>query len=499
MNKFNLVIIESSKKSNAVKKAVELHTGEKAIVIATRGRLFDISLSDNTIDFTDIVLDNIYKPVDKFIHDKIVSASEKCQSVYIMTDNDAEGEVIAVDIQTRLLPNCDPIYRCPLREVTDQAIRSSLESPRAINQILVRDTIAQRLFDLKISSFKTIVPNSLSRIVAPVLDKILTKPLLGRRFSVHHPDNTDVMVYGTTSLNDIDDIKNELKDTTFKGNRKISDDITDQLNTVELVSAISLLTETSAKKSVDIMQDSYERGKISYPRTSSNAVTEEVSLKLRKLAAKKGIFLTSDLKTEESDNHLGIYPTIEPRPEIDLGTLSEPDKTAQLLWNEIFRKDESSNIKEIIHDNFKSDNEFQCKAKISYKDTGSEIEYLKQKEFLTKADFGLSIINLMSDEDIGTPASRNSIAFKIARKYISKTGNLNKLGFQLINDIKENYPSLLDRRNDIKFKELTENSDLKNPIKLANKLLNLYVNSESFIDAAQVETELTEIKDSLNI
>ncbi len=78
----------------------------------------------------------------KRLRDKLKEASV----VYLATDEDREGESISWHLMEVLKPKV-PVHRLVFHEITDSAIRRALETPRAVNENLVRAQEARRIID----------------------------------------------------------------------------------------------------------------------------------------------------------------------------------------------------------------------------------------------------------------------------------------------------------------------------------------------------------------
>ena len=88
----------------------------------------------------------IVPPEKKKQVDKLKSALQGATHLYLATDEDREGEAISWHLQELLKPNV-PVHRLVFHEITREAIQHALESPRDIDEGLVRAQETRRILD----------------------------------------------------------------------------------------------------------------------------------------------------------------------------------------------------------------------------------------------------------------------------------------------------------------------------------------------------------------
>ncbi len=142
--KKNLVIVESPAKA----KTIGRYLGDKYRIAASVGHIRDLPSAilgvDVKKDFAPTYIP--MKGKDKIIKELISLASDS-EKVYIATDPDREGEAIAWHISTLL--HIDPASECRIsfNEITQTAVKSAIEHPRAIDMDLVNAQQARRILD----------------------------------------------------------------------------------------------------------------------------------------------------------------------------------------------------------------------------------------------------------------------------------------------------------------------------------------------------------------
>ena len=140
----NLVIVESPSKIKTIKKIL----GANYEVVASNGHVRDLPKSTMGID-----IDHDYEP--KYITirgkgDKLAELRKqvkKADKIYLATDPDREGEAISWHLSQALKLDEKKTYRITFNEVTKNAVKESLKSPRDINMDLVDAQQARRILD----------------------------------------------------------------------------------------------------------------------------------------------------------------------------------------------------------------------------------------------------------------------------------------------------------------------------------------------------------------
>ncbi|MBO8126735.1 MAG: type I DNA topoisomerase [Firmicutes bacterium] len=139
-----LVIVESPAKARTIKKFL----GRGYTVEASAGHVRDLPKSQFGVD-----IENNFEP--KYItirgKGKIISnlraQAKKAGKVYLATDPDREGEAISWHLAHLLKIDQNEPIRIVFHEITKDAIKKSLKSPRSIDQELVDAQQARRILD----------------------------------------------------------------------------------------------------------------------------------------------------------------------------------------------------------------------------------------------------------------------------------------------------------------------------------------------------------------
>ena len=140
----NLVIVESPAKA----KTIEKFLGKDFTVKSSYGHIRDLSKKEMSID-----VDKDYEPQYQISDDKhkLVAELKKdvadADQVWLASDEDREGEAIAWHLQETLQLNSDTTKRIVFNEITKGAILHAIENPRKIDMNLVDAQQARRVLD----------------------------------------------------------------------------------------------------------------------------------------------------------------------------------------------------------------------------------------------------------------------------------------------------------------------------------------------------------------
>lgn len=139
-----LIIVESPTKVKTIKRFL----GSGYDVEASGGHVRDLPKSRMGID-----LEHDYEPSYIAIRGKgetirnLKEKAKKASKVYLATDPDREGEAIAWHLQTILQNAAPKCSRISFNEITKDAVKNAIASPRAIDENLVDAQQARRALD----------------------------------------------------------------------------------------------------------------------------------------------------------------------------------------------------------------------------------------------------------------------------------------------------------------------------------------------------------------
>ena len=139
-----LVIVESPTKVKTIKKFL----GSNYTVAASNGHVRDFPKSQFGID-----VEHDFEPKYITIRGKgellagLRKEVKKADKVFLATDPDREGEAISWHLSHALKLDDKKVYRITFNEITKNAVKASLKSPRAIDMDLVDAQQARRMLD----------------------------------------------------------------------------------------------------------------------------------------------------------------------------------------------------------------------------------------------------------------------------------------------------------------------------------------------------------------
>lgn len=335
-----LVIVESPSKAKTIKK----YLGGDYEVIASQGHIVDLPANKLAVD-----VDNDFKPEYKTMPDKaklikdIKEQAKDKEIVYLATDPDREGEAIAWHLKNLLKIKDDNKCRIEFNEITKNAVKKAVESPRVVNQSLVDAQQARRILDrivgYKLSPLlwkKVKKGTSAGRVQSVALKIIIDKE---REIQAFVPEDYFVMYAKLAKGTDVvtakfygdKNGKIELKDEKVVNSiiKKIDNkeyEVADvkkserRKNPPAPFTTSSLQQEASrklgfgVKKTMMVAQRLYEHGFITYMRTDSTRLSEDAKKMAKKYITDtfgKNYYLDREFKTSETaqDAHEAIRPT----------------------------------------------------------------------------------------------------------------------------------------------------------------------------------------------
>ena len=185
----NLVIVESPTKAKTLTKILS-----NTKVLSTKGHFLELNdkwlTAEQRKDGWPVQgVDNNFDPDWKTVYgsakiiDGIKKESKKADQIFIATDPDREGEGIGYHVQQLLLESGiseKKIKRATFHEVTETAVKQSMDDAGEINMPMVDAFIARRVLDRiagfivskKLNSFLRLAPLSAGRVQSPTLNLV---------------------------------------------------------------------------------------------------------------------------------------------------------------------------------------------------------------------------------------------------------------------------------------------------------------------------------------
>ena len=181
----NLVIVESPAKA----KTIEKYLGKDFEVMASYGHVRDLVPKGGAVD-PDNDFEMKYQVIER--NEKhvnaIIRALKKADALYLATDPDREGEAISWHLiellREKKALNDKPVHRVVFHEITKNAVKEAIESPRELSEDLVGAQQARRALDYLVGFnlspllWKKVQPKlSAGRVQSPALRMIVEREL----------------------------------------------------------------------------------------------------------------------------------------------------------------------------------------------------------------------------------------------------------------------------------------------------------------------------------
>ncbi len=363
----NLVIVESPAKA----KTIEKFLGKDFTVKSSIGHIRDMPKKDMGIDLNNNFEPSyIISPDKKKVVSELKKLAKSADQVYLATDEDREGEAIAWHLLEALgLPKTTP--RIVFHEITKGAITQAISAPRQVDYHLVDAQQARRVIDRlvgfeispvlwrKISGAK-----SAGRVQSPVVRLVVER----EREIAKHVANSSFKTKAELLSPSGEVLEAKLKQE-FETQAQAQDFSEALLGAQLSVNSIEqkpakrspkppFITSTlqqeasqklgfSVKQTMNIAQNLYREGIITYMRTDSFTLSEEALTAARQVIEREygsdyhqlRRFKTKDSSAQEA--HEAIRPTDLNKPEV-YGL----DAQAQKLYGLIYKRTLASQMSE---------------------------------------------------------------------------------------------------------------------------------------------------------
>lgn len=278
-----LVVIESSTKVLAFKKAFS-SCGYKPEIFATQGTLFDLPNHETSFDACvkksngePLSAGDLFKArqvVNPAIYSALKSKAEKSDHVCCFTDNDLEGELIALDVKALCGKLGKKFTRHIAGAIATREIERGFKRPKKLRQNVIKEALLRRFVN-RLSGYgqSTAVGYtgySLSPTLKAVKDKQINRYFFQR---VIHVNNSSSLIVRGLSKKPVMLSDSELTAKTLKQSHREP-----HVKGVCFQSLVALLAGTSKEplqKNISDLQECYKKGAISYFRTEADFYLKE--------------------------------------------------------------------------------------------------------------------------------------------------------------------------------------------------------------------------------
>lgn len=300
-----LIIVESFTKTKTISKYLD----NKFNVICSLGHINNLPKDNIGIDTN--TWQGTYVPTNPKIIKNIKDHVKQTNTIYIASDPDMEGEAIAHHIYTSISPiiGNKVCHRIAFQEITKPAIINAIKNPRNIDQNIVNAQETRRFVDrlvgyklspllwnkfnnntLSVGRVQSVALLMCVNIFQKLKEHVIESywNLIGYYivngskfdFKLYENDN----LFKTTNKNDIISILNRLDfDENFKISIKESqskESPSTPYTTTSLQQDAYHKCRFNSKKTMQIAQELYENGHITYMRTDSTNISNDFKNKI---------------------------------------------------------------------------------------------------------------------------------------------------------------------------------------------------------------------------
>lgn len=264
----NLVVVESPSKIATIDRYLNDSGSANYHILATSGHVYEIERKDGQVDVdNDFQVKYHIAASKKKNVDRIVSAMEKSDALYLATDLDREGEAISAHVfkilESKNALRDKPVYRIKFNEITRDALLAALEAPTELSSELVDAQHARAALDYLVGFnlspllWRRVSSNKLSagRVQSPALRIIVERQREIDRFKPQEYWSIEAAIAG---------------DSPFKAALTHLDG--------DKIDKYGLKNESQVNEAVDAIQQSLER---------SNAARRELVVKRVKRSERK--------------------------------------------------------------------------------------------------------------------------------------------------------------------------------------------------------------------
>lgn len=308
----NLVIVEASGKVDVLAKklkSIKIY----ADVLATVGHV-----AENPRSLSRIALDSelretryAFKEDRLQLLEKIQRAAAAADRIYLAMDDDQEGDVIAHDVAWVLEDFSEKLYRVRLRALSESELTAAFSGNLDRNfKTAAHNGICRRIVDRaigatfsKVSETEVIPVGRVQSSLLAHLDEDL--PEMGRFvIPAGLQDGSlafaDVPVHTEAELRRLEMISKLMAagggdQLQLVDDREIEVPAASPWGYEEIVEEASSRLQISIDAAADALQEAYERGKVSYPRTRRNGFTQDAVELASALAKQNRTHFRSDL------------------------------------------------------------------------------------------------------------------------------------------------------------------------------------------------------------
>lgn len=366
-----LVIVESAAKARTISKYLNnLFPNVKFEVVASFGHICDLSSKELGVNTDDWSV--TYQPIDnkKDVIKNLKKCAKEANKIYLASDRDLEGHAISFHIRNLLKLKRKDYERITFNEITKSALKQAIENANDIdmNAVNAQETrrILDRVIGYKLSPllWSHFGQSKLSagRVQSAALNIIVNR----YNDAINHEPEIYYEIFGTfgdfegkmdkDNIDNIKEILDELKKHTewkiIFSQKETKKSPGKPFITSSLQQEVYQRYGISAKQTMQIAQNLYEQGLITYMRTDSPVISTdaqnnicEVIEELYEKDLQKREYKSNNEHAQEA--HESIHPTNHHVKKADLS--DELTDFHKKIYDIIWRRSISSQMKSVVY------------------------------------------------------------------------------------------------------------------------------------------------------
>ncbi len=312
----NLFIIEAHGKRKALQELLG-KIGVEATVEATKGHLYSMPSELQPLGIDSGFREFKRELIIPDIAERIRAAAAEAKNVYVATDADQEGDVIAWDV-AELISDIHPEpYRVRLKGMDEDSVRAALDETTLVNK---RDAVAGRtraIVDRMIGSVFSRDGVSVGRVSTGLLGLVKDSPPCTRRVRLVAPskDQGRPWVAETDVVAPLDmttaDRLVKVRFPPLDVGRTASKPYTKPpANMGDIMVRAGDELDMSPSEAASSLQKLYEAGRMTYPRAGSRGISRSALRKVHAVLKKSGYEFSADkVKDKKPD---GVHDAPHP-------------------------------------------------------------------------------------------------------------------------------------------------------------------------------------------
>lgn len=311
----DLFVIEAPGKARQLEELLQ-GLGIEAKVQATKGHLYEMPKRATPLGIDAAFRDFERKLIDPEIGNRLRAAVMEADNVFVATDADQEGDVIAWDV-AELISDINPnAFRVRLRGMDPDSIREAIDGAGLVSK---RDAVPGRtraIVDRMIGGVFSNNGVAVGRIGSALLGVIRDEAPATRRILLVAPSKDGGRPWtAECAIKEpiTEDVAKKLLAVRFPAldvETRGSSEPTPPANMGQIMVRAGDELDMSPKEASESLQKLYEAGRMSYPRAGSKGISKSVMRKIARELKKAGYTFDEEKTPDKkaSDVHDAPYP-----------------------------------------------------------------------------------------------------------------------------------------------------------------------------------------------